>query len=86
MEQAVPTILPADLDTLLGAALAPVVVELRSAEQISAADRLIPGAIGRSPVEVLEQGTIIYDALNTWCRFPQAAMHNWPAAGRGGAT
>jgi hypothetical protein len=52
MDQAAPTILPADLDPLLGAALAPVVVDLRSADQISAAERLIPGAIRRSPADV----------------------------------
>jgi rhodanese-related sulfurtransferase len=52
MDQTVPTILPADLSPLLGAALAPVLVDLRSAEQISAAGRLIPGAIRRSPADV----------------------------------
>jgi rhodanese-related sulfurtransferase len=52
MDQAAPTTLPADLSPLLGAALAPVLVDLRSAEQISAADRLIPGAIQRSPADV----------------------------------
>jgi rhodanese-related sulfurtransferase len=52
MDQAEPTILPADLDLLLGAALAPVLVDLRSADPISAADRLIPGAIRRAPADV----------------------------------
>jgi rhodanese-related sulfurtransferase len=52
MDQAEPTILPADLDLLLGAALAPVLVDLRLADQISAADRLIPDAIRRAPSDV----------------------------------
>jgi rhodanese-related sulfurtransferase len=52
MDQTVPTILPADLSPLLGSAPAPVLVDLRSAEQISAAGRLIPGAIRRSPADV----------------------------------
>ena len=52
MDYAAPAILPADLNPWLGAAAAPVLVDLRSAEQISAADRLIPGAIRRLPAEV----------------------------------
>jgi rhodanese-related sulfurtransferase len=52
MDQAVPTILPADLNSQLGAATAPVVVDLRSTEQISAAGRLIPGAIRRRAADL----------------------------------
>jgi rhodanese-related sulfurtransferase len=52
MDQAAPTILPADLNPQLGAPAAPVVVDLRSAEQISAASRQIPGAIRRPPADV----------------------------------
>jgi rhodanese-related sulfurtransferase len=55
MDQA-PDILPADLNSLLGAVAAPVIVDLRSAEQISAAGRQIPGAIRRSPAEVQAWG------------------------------
>jgi rhodanese-related sulfurtransferase len=50
MDHAAPTILPAELNPLLGAATMPVLVDLRSGEQIS--DRLIPGAIRRSPADV----------------------------------
>src|ERR1700738_4361054 len=52
MDQAAPTILPADLDPLLGAAASPVLVDLRSADESPAADRLIPGAIRRSSADV----------------------------------
>jgi rhodanese-related sulfurtransferase len=50
MDQTAPTILPEELNSLLGAASAPVLVDLRSADQI--AERLIPGAIRRSPADV----------------------------------
>jgi hypothetical protein len=53
---AAPTILPAELNSLLGAATAPVLVDLRSEEQIF--DRLIPGAIRRSPADVQTFRTI----------------------------
>jgi rhodanese-related sulfurtransferase len=49
MDQA-QTTLPADLNSLLGTAAAPVLVDLRSAEQISG--RLIPGAVRRSAADV----------------------------------
>jgi rhodanese-related sulfurtransferase len=52
MDQAVPTILPDDLNALLGAAQAPVLVDLRPAELISAAGQVIPGAIRRSSADV----------------------------------
>jgi len=52
MDRAAPTILPDDLNASLGAAMAPALVDLRSAEQVSTADRLIPGALRRSPAEV----------------------------------
>jgi rhodanese-related sulfurtransferase len=29
--------------------------------------------------EMLKHGMVIYDALYTWCRSPQAETHNWPA-------
>jgi rhodanese-related sulfurtransferase len=45
MDETVPTILPSDLDRLLGTAAAPILVDIRTGEQIDAADRLIPGAI-----------------------------------------
>jgi rhodanese-related sulfurtransferase len=48
MDQTAPTILPDELNSLLGAAS--VLVDLRSADQI--AERLIPGAIRRSPADV----------------------------------
>jgi rhodanese-related sulfurtransferase len=56
MDQVVPTTSPDDLNPLLGAAVAPVLVDLQSAEQISAAERLIPGAIRRSPADVQTWG------------------------------
>jgi rhodanese-related sulfurtransferase len=52
MDQAAPTILPDEFNPLLGAVSAPVLVDLRSAEQISTTERLIPGAIRRSPADV----------------------------------
>src|SRR6266404_1325994 len=52
MDQAAPTILPDDLNASLGAAAGPVLVDLRSAEQVSAADRLIPGALRRAQADV----------------------------------
>jgi rhodanese-related sulfurtransferase len=45
-----PTILPAELDPLLGTAMAPVLIDLRPAEETF--DRIIPGAIRRSPADV----------------------------------
>src|SRR5258708_4685390 len=48
MDRAAPTILPDDLNALLGAAMAPALVDLRSAEQVSAADRPISR---RAPAE-----------------------------------
>src|SRR5450631_4418165 len=45
-----PPMLPADLSVLLGAASAPALVDLRTAEEIS--DRLIPGALRRPPADV----------------------------------
>jgi rhodanese-related sulfurtransferase len=50
MDQAIPTILPAELAPLLGTAAAPVLVDLRPADQTF--DHLIPGAIRRSPADV----------------------------------
>jgi rhodanese-related sulfurtransferase len=52
MDMATPTILPLDLIHVLGTVAAPFLVDIRSAEQISADDRLIPGAIHRSPADV----------------------------------
>src|SRR5580704_8117090 len=57
MDQAVPTFHPDDLNALLGGAAAPVVIDLRSAEEISAADRLIPGAVLRAAADVQAWGT-----------------------------
>jgi rhodanese-related sulfurtransferase len=56
MDQAVPMILPDDLSALIGGAATPVVVDLRSAEEISAAERLIPGALWRSSADVQTWG------------------------------
>jgi rhodanese-related sulfurtransferase len=52
MAETDPTILPIDLDAWLGTPAAPVVVDLRPAQQISADDRLIPGAIRGSPEDL----------------------------------
>src|SRR5450631_3131098 len=49
MDQA-PTMLPADLSLLLGAASAPTLVDLRPAAETS--DQLIPGALRRLPADV----------------------------------
>lgn len=56
MDQAVPMILLDDLSALIGGAAAPVVVDLRSAEEISATERLIPGALRRSSADVQTWG------------------------------
>jgi rhodanese-related sulfurtransferase len=50
MDQINPTILPAELGPLLGSSEAPVILDLRPAEETS--DRLIPGATRRSPADV----------------------------------
>ena len=52
MDEADPTILPVDLDAWLGTAAAPVLIDIRPAAQISSDDRLIPGAIRRSPEDL----------------------------------
>lgn len=49
MDEVAPTILPGDLNALLGGPAAPVLIDLRSEEQVSAAERVIPGAIRPSP-------------------------------------
>jgi rhodanese-related sulfurtransferase len=54
MDQAVPTILPDELCALLGVPAAPVVIDLRAAEETS--QRLIPGAVRRSPADVQTWG------------------------------
>jgi rhodanese-related sulfurtransferase len=50
MDQAIPTILSAELDPLLGTPAAPVLLDLRSADETP--DRIIPGAIRRSAADV----------------------------------
>jgi rhodanese-related sulfurtransferase len=60
MDQAAPTILPAELESLLGTAAAPVLVDLRPAAET--VDRIIPGAIRRSPADV----------ESWWCALPPA--------------
>ena len=54
MDQAVPTIRPDELCAWLGAPAAPVVIDLRAAAEIS--ERLIPGALRRSPADVQTWG------------------------------
>ena len=46
-----PSILPTELCDMIGTAAAPI-VDIRSAADLAAIDRLIPGAIHRSPNEV----------------------------------
>jgi rhodanese-related sulfurtransferase len=50
MDQAIPTILAAELAPLLGTAAAPAIVDLRPAQDT--VDRIIPGAIRRSATDV----------------------------------
>ena len=52
MDEVAQTILPVDLNAWLGTPAAPILIDLRSAQQISADDRLIPGAIRRSPEDL----------------------------------
>jgi rhodanese-related sulfurtransferase len=52
MDRAIPKILPLDLVDCVGAADAPLVVDIRSKDELHAIDRLIPGAIQRVPQDV----------------------------------
>ena len=52
MDRDIPSILPHDLDDLVGTASAPIVVDVRSPADLSAIDRIIPGAIHRSSGDV----------------------------------
>ena len=52
MDGSQPSILPTELDDLIGTAAAPIIVDLRSDADLAAIDRLIPGAIHRSGNDV----------------------------------
>ncbi len=52
MDGSQPSVLPTDLCDMLGTAAAPSIVDLRSDANLAAIDRLVPGAIHRSPEDV----------------------------------
>src|SRR6185295_8401637 len=54
MDGALPSISPPDLADLIGTAAAPIVVDVRSAAELAAIDRLIPGSVHR-PQDDVEQ-------------------------------
>ena len=54
MDRALPSISPPDLADLIGTAAAPIVIDVRSAAELAAIDRLIPGSVHR-PQEDVEQ-------------------------------
>jgi rhodanese-related sulfurtransferase len=52
MDETVPSTLPSEVNAALGTPAAPNLVDLRAAEQIAAAERLMPGALWRRPADV----------------------------------
>src|SRR5262245_64384002 len=52
MDKDIPAILPTDLSEAIGTATAPIVVDIRSADEVHAVDRLIPGALHRPSEDV----------------------------------
>src|SRR5262245_14017259 len=52
MDGTLPSIAPHDLADLIGTAAAPIVVDVRSTEDLAAIDRLIPGSLHRQSDDV----------------------------------
>src|SRR5436853_6931106 len=52
MDETLPSISPPDLANIVGTAAAPIIVDVRSAADLAAIDRLIPGSLHRSRDEV----------------------------------
>ena len=68
---------PQDIDAHLGAAAAPVRIDVRHLPTFA----ISPGLSANFPNDhaMLAHGTTIYDALYAWCRGLQAETHDWPA-------
>jgi hypothetical protein len=92
MERSKISISPEVLYARLGSETAPIIVDVRRDADISGVDRLVADAFHCSPGlsanfpddhEILKHGTVIHDALYTWCRTLQTETHNWPAGAVG---